>query len=73
MSPNAGEGGGRGGCWVSANEYSCADGAQINFGDFTPYLTFGLNHGQAELLSSGGGVKLYYDYVRKGFESKRRG
>jgi hypothetical protein len=27
---------------VSANEYSCAHGAQINFGDLTPYLTHGL-------------------------------
>jgi hypothetical protein len=26
---------------VSANEYSCAHGAQINFGDLTPYLTYG--------------------------------
>ncbi len=26
-------------CGVSANEYSCAHGAQINFGDLTPYLT----------------------------------
>jgi hypothetical protein len=31
MSPNAGS---------SANEYSCAYGAQINFGDLTPYLTY---------------------------------
>ncbi len=38
VSPNAGVGGG-GGCRVSANEYSCAHGAQINFGDLTPYLT----------------------------------
>jgi hypothetical protein len=32
-------GGGGGGCdcEVSANEYSCAHGAQINFGDLTPY------------------------------------
>ncbi len=30
--------GGRG-CGVSANEYRCAHGAQINFGDITPYLT----------------------------------
>jgi hypothetical protein len=30
-----GEGGG-----VSANEYSCAHGAQINFGDLTSYLTY---------------------------------
>jgi hypothetical protein len=28
-------------CGVSANEYSCAHGAQINFGDPTPYLTYG--------------------------------
>ncbi len=28
-----------GGCWVSVNEYSCAHGAQINFGDLTPNLT----------------------------------
>jgi hypothetical protein len=37
MSPN--EGGG--GCGVSANENICAHGAQINFGDLTPYLTYG--------------------------------
>jgi hypothetical protein len=37
MRPNA-----RGGrsCGVSANENSCAHGAQINFGDLTPYLTY---------------------------------
>jgi hypothetical protein len=31
-----------GGCGVSANEYSCAHLAQINFGDLTPctYLTY---------------------------------
>ncbi len=28
-------------CGASANEYSCAHGAQINFGDLTPYLTYG--------------------------------
>jgi hypothetical protein len=39
MSPNAG-GGGR--CGISANEYSCAHGAQINFGDLTPYLTYNI-------------------------------
>jgi hypothetical protein len=28
-------------CGVSANEYSCAHGAQIkNFEDLTPYLTY---------------------------------
>jgi hypothetical protein len=26
---------------VTANEYSCVHGAQINFGDVTPYLTYG--------------------------------
>ncbi len=31
--------GGGGSCGVSANEYSCAHGAQINFGHLTPYLT----------------------------------
>jgi hypothetical protein len=36
MSPNAGEEG----CGVSANEYSCTHGAQINYGDLTPYLTY---------------------------------
>jgi hypothetical protein len=29
-----------GGCEVSAKEYSCGQGAQINFGDLTPYLTY---------------------------------
>ncbi len=31
---------GEGSCVFSANEYSCAHGAQINFGDLTPYLTY---------------------------------
>jgi hypothetical protein len=35
--------GGGGGCGFSANEYSFAHGAQINFGDLTPYLTYGEN------------------------------
>ncbi len=30
----------REGCGVSANEHSCVHGAQINFGDLTPYLTY---------------------------------
>jgi hypothetical protein len=34
-------GGMGGGVRVSAIEYSCAHGAQINFGDLTPYLTYG--------------------------------
>jgi hypothetical protein len=38
LSPNAGGGGSFG---VSANEYVCTqEGAQINFGDLTPYLTY---------------------------------
>jgi len=32
-------GGGGGVAGVSANEYSCAHGAQINFGDLSSYLT----------------------------------
>jgi hypothetical protein len=43
-----GEGGGGGG--VSANEYSCAHGAQINFGDLTPYLTYGRAQAKYALL-----------------------
>ncbi len=35
MRPNAGGGEGWG---PSANEYSCAHGAQINFGDLSPYV-----------------------------------
>jgi hypothetical protein len=35
--------GGEGGCGVSANEYSFTHGAQINFGDLTPYLTYAYN------------------------------
>jgi hypothetical protein len=31
---------GKGGCGVSAHEYSCAHGAQINFGNLTPYSTY---------------------------------
>ncbi len=31
------------GCGVSANEYSCAHGAQKNYGDLTPYLTYDRN------------------------------
>ncbi len=37
MSPNAGGGGN---CGVAAKEYSCGHGAQINFGDLTPYLSY---------------------------------
>jgi hypothetical protein len=33
--------GGGGGCGVSGNEYSYTHGAQIDFGDLTPYLTYG--------------------------------
>ncbi len=40
MNPNAG---GWERCGASANEYSCAHGAQINIGDLTPYLTYRCN------------------------------
>ncbi len=41
MSPNARGKGGEGGyCGVSDNEFSCTHGAQINFGNLTPYVTF---------------------------------
>jgi hypothetical protein len=33
---------GGGSCRISANEYSCTHGAQRNFGDLTPYLTYAL-------------------------------
>jgi hypothetical protein len=50
MSPNAG---GRGrGCGVSANEYSSAHGAQINFGDVSPYLTYGRSISHSERTSA---------------------
>jgi hypothetical protein len=43
-------GGMGGGCGVSAIEYSsCTHGAQINFGDLTPYLSYGVC--QAKILS----------------------
>jgi hypothetical protein len=29
-------------CGISANEYSCTQEPKINFGDLTPYLTYGL-------------------------------
>ncbi len=41
VSPKCGDGGGGVACGVSANEYSCAHGSQINFGELTPYLTYG--------------------------------
>ncbi len=40
IKPNGGSGG-EGDWGVSAIEYSCAHGGQINFGDLTPYLTYG--------------------------------
>jgi hypothetical protein len=39
LEPKCGGTGGEG-YWVSANEYSCAHGAQLNSGDLTPYLTY---------------------------------
>jgi hypothetical protein len=50
MSQNAGYGGS---CRESTNEFSCAHGAQINFGDLTPYLTYGLHEGNTEEENNG--------------------
>jgi hypothetical protein len=36
------------GCGVSTNEYSCAHGAQINFGVLTPDLTCGTHTAERE-------------------------
>ena len=52
MSPMLGEGVDCGG---SASECSCAHGAQINFGDPTPYLIFGIRRSSKLLLKGGGG------------------
>ncbi len=55
MSPN-GEGWGGGIVGLSANEYSCAHGAQINFGDLTQYLCYGwkeINIDCESILGSG--------------------
>jgi hypothetical protein len=38
----------RGVAEVSANEYSCAHGAQINFGDLTPFMVGGKAHSGGE-------------------------
>jgi hypothetical protein len=35
--------GGGGGFGVLANGYICVHGAQINFGDLTPYLAYAVN------------------------------
>ncbi len=51
MSTNAGDGGA-----VSANGYSCTHGAQINFGELTPYLTYAYD-GQEQLISNSVGLK----------------
>jgi hypothetical protein len=39
MSPR-----GRGVAGVSSNDYSCAHGAQVNFGDLTQNLTYGMGN-----------------------------
>ncbi len=63
MSPNAGgiKVGG-----VSANEYSCTHGAQINFGDLTPYSkTMGgcVTPALHRPLSTAGSVQIFKDDV----------
>jgi hypothetical protein len=55
MSPNAGGGRGVAGSQpMSTAEYSCTYGAQINFGDLTPYLTYGPIHVISLLLTNTG-------------------
>jgi hypothetical protein len=47
-------GGGEGGCSVSANEYSCAHRAQINFGDLTSYLTLAGQYTEPDFVNFSG-------------------
>ncbi len=55
---------GWGGCMVSANEYSCAHGVHINFGDLTPYLTYVRFPKRCTYILEQ--VQLYIPYVRNG-------
>ncbi len=45
---------GRGVCGVSVNEYSCAHGAQINFGYLTPYSTYDFRGPAISLIAAAG-------------------
>jgi hypothetical protein len=47
-----GWGGGGGGAGFQPNEYSCGHGAQINFGDPSPYLTYVFTVGDSLLLAN---------------------
>ncbi len=67
MSPNAG-GGVR--CGVSANEYSCAYGALINFGDLTPYVTYCSKSGPVLIQLEKGLVHLKVK-ISKCFKTKK--
>jgi hypothetical protein len=55
------------GCDVSANEYSCALRAQINFEDLTPYLTGGGQLNEGEVAD-----KNYLNYHTRERQSKER-
>ncbi len=57
MSPNARAWRGEGVAGGSANEYSCAHGAQINFGDLTPFLTYRSIPAISSTVDLGGGKK----------------
>ncbi len=66
---------GGGGCEASANEYSCAHGAQINFGDLrvTPYLTYGLvQHSSRVTNHSSYGINYKGIIARKSYISYLR-
>ncbi len=47
-------------CWVSVNEYSCTHGAQIKFGDLTPYLTYDWTWGRIHLTWDAPVVRTWY-------------
>ncbi len=66
MSPNAGEGGVVAGSQPMST--GCAHGAQINFGDLTPSLTYGLYvHVKLSIpVCIKGTVQYTYEYFKKG-------
>ncbi len=49
-------------CGVSANEYNCAHGAQINFGDLTLYLTYGQISSRNLCMARVLDIPLFYKY-----------
>ncbi len=69
IAPSYMSGGESGSCGVSANEYSCAHGAQINLGDLTPYLTYGGEGLTRTPKKLAGGRKMCeWDEYKRGWE-----